>query len=211
MNFNESIQTLATYYKLDASELLAYADEDNIGGYDDKHNGKVTRTGNPVWEIGSLWEVEGKILYALIRALKPAHVVEIGSFHGCSATHICEALLKNGKGKLTSVDINHNFKPPAKFKGVLKQVQIDLFKYEFPKTPKVDFVFEDALHEPGQVSHIWNLFKKSAKKGAAILSHDAEHYIVGADVRMGIGEIVEDYKTILVAPSDCGFAYWKKA
>jgi hypothetical protein len=211
MNLNEALQTLATYYKLDANELLAYADEDTIGGWDEKHNGEVTRNGNPVWEIGSLWEVEGKILYALIRALKPAHVIEIGSYHGCSTTHICEALLKNGKGKLTSVDITHRFKAPARFKKVLKQVESDLFKYEFPKTPRVDFVYEDALHEPGQVSHIWNLFKKFAKKGAAILSHDAEHYIVGKNVRMGIGEIVDDYKTMLVNPSDCGFAYWKKS
>jgi predicted O-methyltransferase YrrM len=203
MNFNQAIKELATYYNLDENELRSYADEDDIGGY---HVANALSK----WEIGSMWAVEGKILYALIRALKPAHVVEIGSYHGCSTTHICEALLKNDKGKLTSVDIGTKFKPPAKFKSVLKQVKADLFDYQFPKTPKVDFVFEDALHSPEQVSYIWMQFKKSAKKGAAIISHDAEHHIVGAGVKTGINTVTTEYKTMLVAPSDCGFAYWRK-
>lgn len=211
MNLNQAIKELATYYKLDAKELAVYADECAIGGWDDKHNGTQTRNGNPVWEIGSIWEVEGKLLYALIRAIKPAHVVEVGSYHGCSTTHICEALLKNKKGKLTSVDVNSQFKPPTKYKPVLKQVKKDVLDFIFPKTPKVDFVFEDAVHSPELVSHVWMQLKLNAKKGAVILSHDAEHYLVGDNVKLGIDTVTTEYKTMLVEPSDCGFAYWKKA
>lgn len=210
MDIKTAFSALAIYYGLDADELQAFADEDKIGGYESNNDGKTTREGNPLWSVGSLWEVEGKILYALIRAIRPAHVIEVGSFHGCSTTHICEALLKNEKGKLTCVDITRHFKPPPRYKRILRQVKIDLFKFEFPKSPKVDFLFEDAVHSPEQVTAVWGQFKLKAKKGAAILSHDSEHKLVGSNVRGAVGSIAPDFQSILVEPSDCGLAYWRK-
>jgi len=44
--------------------------------------------------------------YALIRALRPSHVVETGTDKGLGACVIAAALLKNGRGRLTTVDVN---------------------------------------------------------------------------------------------------------
>ncbi len=44
--------------------------------------------------------------YALIRATKPKHVVETGTDKGLGSIVIAAALLKNGSGRLTTIDIN---------------------------------------------------------------------------------------------------------
>ncbi|MFG2332746.1 class I SAM-dependent methyltransferase [Streptomyces sp. NPDC048604] len=44
--------------------------------------------------------------YALVRALAPAHVVEAGPHRGITSTLIAAALLRNGGGRLTTVDVD---------------------------------------------------------------------------------------------------------
>jgi predicted O-methyltransferase YrrM len=44
--------------------------------------------------------------YALIRAVQPDHVVETGTDKGLGACVIAAALLRNGHGRLTTVDVN---------------------------------------------------------------------------------------------------------
>ncbi len=44
--------------------------------------------------------------YALVRALQPKHVVETGTDKGLGACVIAAALLRNGHGRLTTIDIN---------------------------------------------------------------------------------------------------------
>jgi predicted O-methyltransferase YrrM len=44
--------------------------------------------------------------YALVRALQPEHVVETGTDKGLGACVIAAALLRNGHGRLTTIDLN---------------------------------------------------------------------------------------------------------
>ncbi len=44
--------------------------------------------------------------YALIRALKPEHVVETGTDKGLGSVVLAAALLRNGSGRLTTLDVN---------------------------------------------------------------------------------------------------------
>jgi hypothetical protein len=50
--------------KADPQELIGYAAEDTLGGY---HWDERQRQ----FPSGSLWQVEGQMLYALVRWLKP--------------------------------------------------------------------------------------------------------------------------------------------
>lgn len=50
-------------------------------------------------------------LYALTRLLKPSHVLEVGVSSGVSSTYILQALERNGRGTLHSVD--RPKRPPA--------------------------------------------------------------------------------------------------
>jgi Methyltransferase domain len=44
--------------------------------------------------------------YALVRALQPEHVVETGTDKGLGACVLAAALLRNGSGRLTTIDVN---------------------------------------------------------------------------------------------------------
>lgn len=46
--------------------------------------------------------------YALVRCLRPQHVVETGTDKGLGSVVLAAALLRNGKGRLTTIDINPN-------------------------------------------------------------------------------------------------------
>ena len=87
-----TLAAIAADWGFDADALIAYADEDEIGGYPER------------WPGGSLWSVEGQTLYALTRALKPARVVEFGTWQGCSGSHLAAALVANEHGTLVCVD-----------------------------------------------------------------------------------------------------------
>lgn len=50
-------------------------------------------------------DVEAETTYLLLRAVRPAAVVEIGAFHGWSTTWILHALRDNGGGRLHSFDL----------------------------------------------------------------------------------------------------------
>lgn len=92
MTLHEALEALAKYLNLDAVQLISYADSDAHGGRD---------TG---WSVMSMTRDEGRILYALTRALAPATVIEIGTAEGCSATHFLQAIADNGVGQVISVD-----------------------------------------------------------------------------------------------------------
>lgn len=54
--------------------------------------------------VPQLDDVEAEITYLLLRHVRPAHVVELGTFHGWSTTWILRALADNGTGALHSFD-----------------------------------------------------------------------------------------------------------
>lgn len=44
--------------------------------------------------------------YALVRALRPAHVIETGTDKGLGSVVLAAALIRNGEGRLTTLDVN---------------------------------------------------------------------------------------------------------
>jgi len=202
MNLSEALHKIAVAYGLNESELAAYVQEDTIGGWDEN-------PANAKWICGSVWEVEGQIIYALIRALKPKLAIEVGSYYGCSAYHIAEALFRNEQGKLISIDIAFMYKVPERYAGIIEQVNISLFDYRMP-SGCVDFVFEDAMHTAEMTAHVWADFKENALPGAMIVSHDAVHESVGLTVREGMARVTPDGLPLLIQPGKCGLGIWRK-
>jgi predicted O-methyltransferase YrrM len=207
MNLNDTFQAIADKYGLEAEQLKQYAIEDTVGGWDEVPDGqKTTRNGNPLWECGSIWEVEAVVLYALIRVVKPLNVLEIGGFQGCSTAHICEALIANGVGKLTTIDKDHaNPVIDKRYKAVRRWLVKDFEKYKMPTKP-YDFVFEDSVHTPEFTAMVWRKFFKVGKTGGFIVSHDATHYRLGELVRAGISQVTTDYLPLNVDYGKCGLA-----
>ena len=205
MNHKEAAQTIGEFFNFDADEFYGYMTEDTIGGW---HTSEEHAT----WPCGSIWGIEGQIIYALVRMLKPEVLLEIGNFRGCSTTHLAAALHENKGGHLTSFDLYPLAKVPPKYKSRVTLFTHDLYKYDYDVTPKIDFLFQDDYHSLYSTEYVWRNFMEHAAPGGVIVAHDSEHEEAGPVVRAGIETVVDasDYLSILVEPSQCGLAMGRK-
>ena len=196
MEYEVGINKICNDLKLEEQIFKSYVDEDSIGGYPDK------------WECGSIWEIEGKILYALVRYYKPNQLLEYGTFNGCSTSHIVAAMDKNNLGQLITVDIVTR---PIKIQSDrLIRVECDGIKHAESLNTPIDFIFEDGPHSLEFTRDVLKLSLKNLSIGGIIVIHDAEHFLVGKDVLGGVKEALGQVNSVLIKPSDCGLAYWRK-
>lgn len=199
MHLNDVLSQFATDLNLDANQLIGYAEEDHEDGYDH---------GRGSWPIGSMFGSEGKILYALVRAMRPRQVVEFGCLFGCSSKHILMAIIANKRGELLSIDPE-----PQILQGRFTEAEFTRWSIrpemgEIASLPtKIDIAFEDTGHEV-EMTHI--MCHRSMEHGAKlILVHDADHYVVGDKVREGMRlAFGTRSKIVRTDDSDCGFGYW---
>lgn len=206
MSLDITLQLIAAQLDLDAGELQAYAAEDSdIGGY---HPDPALQK----WPMGSMFAVEGQTLYVLARALKPARTLELGTYYGCSATHLAAAVTANKTGVLHCVD-----KAFAVPDALRKNKRVKLFEQDALEwladadLSDVTLAFEDLEHTREQVGVVWKAFMEKLPSGAVIVSHDAEHRYVSPAVRAGIEDALGFLPpTYLTAPSDCGLAIYRK-
>lgn len=206
MHLHSALEQLAQRFGLDAGALIGYAHEDPHTGYDSG------------WPTGSIWQVEGQVLYALARALKPTTVLELGTWYGCSATHILQALNDNRWGALRAVD-NHVQGGPAQIgalipdelRGRFEHTHIGILDYLITTEEQFDFIFEDGMHDHEQVAQVWRAAQRVLTPGGFIVSHDATHFVVGAEVQRGMAQAgITDALFLSIDPADCGLAVWQK-
>lgn len=198
VSFEQGIKKIAEDLRLDCDRLKNYILEDDIGGYPDK------------WESGSIWEIEAQLLYALTRILRPAIIVEFGTFRGCSTEHFLKALDANRKGKIYTVDIievrnkkvrDHPRACVIKEDGIIFSKKINF---------EVDIIFEDGPHSTKFTQNvIKNCLPHLASKGL-LLIHDVCHPDVSKKVTKGLERVIGDFHKVLIEPSDSGLGYWRK-
>jgi hypothetical protein len=209
VNLHTALEQIAERFGFDFSDLAIYAGEDDIGGY-------APPPLPSKWPIGSIFEVEGKVLYSLTRALKPQNVINIGVYHGCSIAHIAAALQKNGnpKARVYAVDLKIIDMPliPDELHSYIVEVESDGLTFLEGRWPaKTTLVVEDALHDYDNTRAMLETVKRKANLGAMGVVHDVSHFIVGNDVKnavvdAGMGNGIE----LLIEPSDCGLWVWKQ-
>lgn len=206
---NDVLYLLAAQLHLEGSELINYAAEDTLGGY--HSNAALAR-----WHVGSIWESEGKILYAITRALKPDVIVEVGGYLGCSAAHFALACKANGKGSVVSVDSGragavHGKDIPA---GLRPFVQLVTSTGEDwlarQEDNAIGIVFEDAMHDTEGVAAISRLAMDKLEPGGLLINHDADHPNVGSAIQAGLRIASVDFRLFRTEESDCGIAISQK-
>lgn len=206
MNLDTALTEIAAFLDLNAAELIAYATEDTVGGF---HFDALQSK----WPGGSLWEVEGRTLYALVRALKPDFAMELGSWHGCSTTHLLAALNVNrgrlqsvdkweGAGDLVPEDMRSNW-------AITYSEAIEFIEQVDEKTLNIELVFEDCIHSESEVYAIVEALKPKLIHGAVVVHHDSEHGDDGQQIRRALDKSGVTYKSWLIEPSDCGIAIWR--
>lgn len=124
-------------------------------------------------------EVElGELLYGLIRFLKPAKVVETGTFEGFSAVNIAQALKRNQTGILWTIDTkDYGAKEMFKDYGVSPWINLvieaspDALE-KIVSENKINFVFLDGNHEYAIVLAELEVLHKYLEKESYISGHD---------------------------------------
>jgi predicted O-methyltransferase YrrM len=198
MNLNEALARIAPSLDTSLSALITYADEDTIGGF---HPDPAQRQ----WDLGSMWSVECQFIYAVIRALRPERVLEIGVGNGCTTTHILTALARNGTGTLTSVD-PHPYNTdniPLALRDRWTHIPADGVEWLDNNIEHFDVAIEDAMHSYEMTYALLD----NLRDVRTVISHDAMHATVGATVRRAWSDTFGAYMTALIEPADCGLAW----
>lgn len=151
MNLTDALHQIADYAHLDADALIAYAAEDVQGGRGDGYDN---------WSIDA---DEGKVLFALVRALKPQQVIEIGVREGASTAHLLSAIDHNKAGLLDSYDVEANGK-----QGYDNWTfhQADALTVDFPSA---EIVFEDSAHG---LDYSLKVFERLKAFARVVVTHD---------------------------------------
>lgn len=147
----------------------------------------------------------GFVYYGLVRALRPRHVVVIGSGFGFSVVCLALGLKDNGYGNLSFVDPSYSalkdgllrtvggtaqWDEPAKVRehfarfGVAEQVRhYKMTSEEFfggyaaLGLPPIDLAFIDGNHSFASVSHDFLAVLRRAHRNAYMLLHDTNIYV----------------------------------
>jgi predicted O-methyltransferase YrrM len=133
----------------------------------------------------------GKWLYCSVRALEPEYIIETGIAHGNSSMVILNAIYKNGKGKLYSLDLpNNDTHADYNFEGensetgwmvpeILKQYWTKVIgdsKKTLPelldKLKNIDYFFHDSDHSYEHMTFEFNTIYPFLNKGGIISSDD---------------------------------------
>ncbi len=198
----EAILRLSREFSLDANEMLAYSLEDDLGGE------------GAGWPGGSIWDVEGRLLYALVRATGVETALEFGAGHGCATSHIAKALHDNGRGVIVTLDLPDSidiasFHVPEPYDAHAVRMLEDGLSWIKRNKGDFDLVFEDGPHTFQFTRDAVRLSLPHLKPGGFVLVHDAYGPHEG-QVWPGLRAALPDAKRVLVEPSRCGLGYWRK-
>ena len=112
--------------------------------------------------------------YALVRAAQPEHVVETGTHLGLGSCVIAAALLRNGHGRLTTIDIDPEagYLIAEPWAGVIDRrtgSSVDLLA----TTQDVDIFLHDSLHTYDYETSELTAVAPNLRPGAIVLSDNA--------------------------------------
>lgn len=198
-DLQEVCSAIGEKFKLDAAQLFAYSQTaPNV-----LHEGEQ-------WPIGSIFPNEHRLLYGLIALLKPRHVVEAGTYTGCSTTAILSALELNLSGKLVSFDKD----PDAgnRIPNVLKSrwqfhcATAEQGLAEYAPFRPIDFFFEDTQHTRESTRDIFKAALPHMASGGYMMAHDP---VSRPDVLLGLKDVGIDTEVYLLEGSNCGVTLWQ--
>jgi hypothetical protein len=159
---------------------------------------------------------DGKILYGLVRALKPEYVIETGVAAGVSTSFFGAALIENGRGRLFSVELppevasqrtledgsvyawhEHGvgWAIPDEIKHALgdrHRLTLQDVRTALPsllnELPFVDIFFHDDLHTPDHMYWEYETVWRTLSPRGMLISDDANHGWIKFCVDRGLNE-----------------------
>lgn len=155
---------------------------------------------------GTINAHDAKILYLLIRRLKPKTIFEIGTWIGTSALVMAEAVrINNNGGKIYTCDINHYYLLDTSYDAAITCINeySDVAVAELPTGTKVDFIFTD-----GELSFpTVKALKKKMSADAVIVTHDFVTPAEKGVLNVVRAQMLSRFKYNLVRNKNAGATY----
>ena len=167
---------------------------------------------------GQLWYAERKLLHETVRAYRPVHCFEIGTWRGGGSTlFISQALQENGNGTLHTVEINREFYDDAVknysayLPRLVPHVTFHLGDYRsiyaqvLGECKEIDFLILDGAEDGAQTLEQYNFFLPYIKAGMVLMVHD--WFTEKTRLLKPILENADEWeiRTLLVPPVSLGF------
>ncbi len=114
--------------------------------------------------------------YALVRALRPAEVVETGTDKGLGSCVLAAALLRNGHGRLTTIDTNPaaGYLIAGPYRAVTDPRIGDSAELIGRRAAPIDLLLHDSDHSPGHETRELAAAAALLTEHALVLSDNAE-------------------------------------
>ena len=112
--------------------------------------------------------------YAILRATKPSVVVETGTEKGLGSLVLAEALLKNGFGRLITIDMepSSGLLIGTEYSGVIQRV-IDDSLSAISNIDQIDLFIHDSDHSAEHEAHEFDLLSTRLSDGGIVLSDNS--------------------------------------
>lgn len=113
--------------------------------------------------------------YALVRALRPSHVVETGTDKGLGSCVLAAALQRNGSGQLTTIDINpeSGYLIKLPYRTVIERRVGDSLETLAQLESPVDLFLHDSDHSPDYEAAEYDAVAPNLTDLAVVLSDNA--------------------------------------
>lgn len=172
---------------------------------------KTSRHGSRGTSYGETW-----YLYGLVRALRPAFVVEVGVRDGATSVWLAKALQDAGEGGLlTCVDLEHMKLAQSRALELQVDSHIQFMQGDssdvaakWSRGRCVDLLFIDGDHNILGVSADFNCWRKHMCEKAFIVAHDA--FVFGSTPPYSVNEFFNEVAKVLpthmVKTGDWGLA-----
>lgn len=132
---------------------------------------------------GQLWLADRRLLYETVRALRPAHCFEIGTWKGGGSTlFLAQALRDNGAGVLHTIEVDAAMVEHARryYQAHLPQLlpHVDFHVGDYVKefgtldTIPADLVFLDGAEDGRETLAQYEFLLPRAHRGTVLLVHD---------------------------------------
>jgi predicted O-methyltransferase YrrM len=154
-----------------------------------------------------IWGCDGQLLYSLVRAHRPGHVLEVGTGAGLSTAYLAAACRDNGEGEVTTVDTVQRSLcvVPAALRELVDFQRGNALEL-LPGRP-VDFLFVDGPPEAGFVEGLLQRLRTHLAPGATVVVHD---YKLDSNILPLASRVLEAPGTPWSAhPEHCGIAFWE--
>jgi predicted O-methyltransferase YrrM len=121
-------------------------------------------------------DIEAEITYLLIRSVRPASIVEIGTFHGWSTTWILQALRDNGEGDLHSYDLVDHVRQSVPATLAASRWTFHHGDVRSLAIPAADYLFLDAAHSASFARWYTAHLLPGLAAGTPVSVHDVYHH-----------------------------------